>query len=51
MKKATINHETLEEIGYCISKVSSDLLKSLSLIMFGALLAFLWVTAETDNEE
>lgn len=51
MKKLKIDREKIEDIGFGIAAVATDLLKDLVLIMLGALLAFLWVTTDADDEE
>ena len=55
MKKLKIDREKLkeklEDIGYCLADVAIELVKDAGLIMFGALLALLWVTTDSDEEE
>lgn len=50
MSKLKIDREKLEEIGYVAAATATDILKDVFLVMLGALLTFLWVTTDTDEE-
>ena len=43
--------EKLEIIGFGVADVAIDLVKDAVLIMFGALLALLWVTTDSGEED